>query len=205
MIDVFQVYKIAKIFDKPDYNSESRSEFFKIKDQLISHNGFLKENTLLLPLDKKADSKILESKLLIIQDFINPDSSRLTGGLNHFSFKDTKTPRVFEIFKIKKTENSSYELFLNYSGNELFIGVPKRLDHKIAEVTINQSISYKINGKSDFTLTAGKQRTFTELEYIITFIGVANHIEFKDLNQIECIKQIPAKPIKTIDERKILK
>lgn len=205
MIDVFQIYKIVKQFAKPEYNTESRADFFNIQEQIISHNGFLDANTLYLPIEKKADPKIQESKLLIIQDFINPDYSHLTRGLNHFAFNDTKIPRVFEIFKIKNTENSNYELFLNYSGNELFIGVPKRLDHKIAEVKINQSISYKINGKSDFTLTAGKQRTFTELEYIITFIGVANHIEFKDLNQIECIKQIPAKPIKTIDERKILK
>ncbi len=86
----------------------------------------------------------------------------------------------FEIFKLIKKEPGRFSLHLNYSENELNIGIPTRNNHKIAAIKQQQVIQYRINGKSDFTLTGRKARTFIELDYLVEYKGQADTITFTE-------------------------
>lgn len=107
---------------------------------------------------------------------------------------------TLEIFKIEKSQPDSFNLYLNFEANKHSIGIPKRDNHKIAELKLNQSVRYRVNGKSDY-----KQRTFSEYDYIIEYTGRAEKIVFKDWNKIAITKRVTDKEYKLVDERKILK
>ena len=110
---------------------------------------------------------------------------------------------TFEIFRIEKKDPDSFNLYLDYSGNQFSIGIPGRDDHKIAAIKLNQPVRYRVNGKSDFTMSGRKQRTFAEYDYLIEYVGQADKIVLKDQDKIETIKIKPN--YKLVDERKILK
>jgi hypothetical protein len=222
MTDVIQIFKSVDRIEKPDYNTASRQKV-GVWETIASKTGFLKENIITLPIESNNDPKVKNADLIIIQDIKDFDpflinkfwdnsqfpewlkSSRKEnlnlGNLQLKEFSIHSKPWIFEIFEFKKPNNDTIEVWLKYSDT---IGIPKRESHKIAELKIGKPIRYKINGKDDFTMTGRKQRTFSEFDYILEYIGKADKIEYKALNKIETLKNIPATDCKVIDERKIL-
>lgn len=222
MTDVIQIFKSVDRIEKPDYNTASRQSV-GVWESIVSKTGFLKEGTISLPIENKNDPQVKNADLIIIQDikgfdpflvnkswdnlrfpkwFKNSRKEYLNSvNLQLKGFSTLSKPWTFEIFKLRKTDKDSIEVWLKYSD---IIGMPKREDHKIAELKVGKPIRFKINGKDDFTMTGRKQRTFSEFDYILEYIGTANKIEYKELNKIETIKTIPVTDCKVIDERKIL-
>jgi hypothetical protein len=224
MIDIIQIYKNKEIFHKSNYTPENRKRFHKIDSTYVSRNGYLKSKTLYLPTELKQKVNIQNSEVIIIQDIKDWDSflinkALINSGLpnwyieqrqkyfssenpNHFIFQQINSFKDFEIFSISKNTESYFELSLSY--NHFSIGEPKRENHKICNLKLNSPIRYRINGKSDFTMSGGKERTYYEYDYIIEFVGSVKKVEFLELNKIKVQKEIPLENCKLIDERKVL-
>jgi hypothetical protein len=222
MTDVIQIFKSVDRIEKPDYNTASRQSVGDW-ETIVSKTGFFKEDTITLPIECKNDPKVKSADLIIIQDIKGFDPFLVNKSWDNSQFPEwfknsrkeyinsvnlqlkgfsiLSKPWTFEIFEFRKTLNDSIEVWLKYSDT---IGIPKRESHKIAELKIGKPIRFKINGKDDFTMTGRKQRTFSEFDYIIEYLGTADKIEYKELNKIETSKNVPAKDCKVIDERKIL-
>jgi len=224
--DIIQIYQAKEIFTKSAYTPENRKQFRAWESNIRSTQGFLYEQTLVLPIGYKNQINLKATELIILHDIrgwesflVHPqteDTNRpnwlktqrpdllLANNKTVFAFQQTNTPKTFELFKIKKTNEDLYELFLDYTGNDLKIGFPKRDNHKIADLKPNKPIRYQINGKSDFTLTGRKERSFQEFDFIIEWIGQAHQLEFRELNKLDTNKNIPIEQAKRIDERKRL-
>ena len=222
MTDIVQIYKSVDRIEKPDYNTASRQSV-GVWESIASKTGFLKDGIISLPIESKNDPKLRNADLIIIQDikgfdpflvnkswdnsqfpewFKNSRKEYLNSvNLQLKSFSTLSRPWTFEIFELRKTDNDSIEIWLKYSDT---IGIPKRESHKIAELKVGKPIRFKINGKDDYTMTGRKQRTFSEFDYILEYIGTAYKIEYRELNKIEMTKTIPEADCKVIDERKIL-
>ena len=227
MIDVIQILKSVERIDKSDYTTASRQLLDQWDNSFVSSTGFLTDRTVILPPDTvdKLDQNSVD--LIIIQDIKSVDSY-----LDQTSWDTTNIPewfkngrrndvllanepwlgfnrpskiRTFDIFKIEKIDSGVFDIHLNYSVNRFHIGVPSRADHKIGELKLHKPIRYRLNGKSDFTLTGRKQRTFVEYDYLFEYLGQADTIEFMELNKIKKTKSIPIDNCKLVDERKLLK
>ena len=227
MIDIIQIYKSKEYFTKNDYTPENRKSFHDLEHIFDSNQGYLEKNTLILPIEHKNQLQIKNADLIIIQDIKDWESFLVNKHLKNidlpqwynqstreFIIADNKTifplaqlnsPKSFEVFKIVKSENNEFELFIDYLSNSMKIGIPERENHKICNLREGKPVRYLINGKSDFTMTGRKERTFYELDFIIEWIGKADKIEYRELNKISKKKMLPFKDCKLIDERKILR
>ena len=226
MIDVIQIFKSAERFKKDDYETGKLQLLNLWEESFTSSTGYLQNGTLYLPDVGKQEPDLLNAHTIILQDINGFDPFHLAMPLEktqqHRWFKDFNKNHVllvkdqvlcyyklshsltFEIFRIEKKQPDTFNLYLNYTGNKFAIGIPERNDHKIAGIKLNKPVRYKFNGKSDFTMTGRKQRTFAEYDYLIEYAGQADKIVFKDWNKIETSK-IKPKEYKLVDERKILK
>jgi len=204
MIDVIQVYKFEGKFEKPFYTSENRKQFNTLKPEIDSTCGYLDVDTLVLPIAYKNLPEISSAKFLFLQDIyqIYPSSAHE----NHvLGFKNLNAKIPIEIFKLNKMEPECFDVYLDYAKNATSIGIPKRENHKIGELKLEHPIRYKINGKSDFTFSGRKQRTYYEYDYILEWVGSAKEIKFLAPSQIKRIKRLPLSTCKLIDERKMLR
>lgn len=204
-IDVIQIFKSAEWIEKPDYTTEKRQWLGQWETCLASEAGYFMDKTLVLPFDKQEELNMKTTELVIVQD--QKSAGQSFGPFAKqplFCFTRPGRPS-FEIFRIHKTETGIIELYLNYEANAGSIGIPKRENHKIAELKQNKPIRYKINGKSDATLSGRKQRTYVEFDYIIEYLGQADAVRFMKPAQMEVEKKIPVEKCRLIDERQILK
>lgn len=220
MTDVIQIWKSLRKIEKPNYTPEAR-QLEVWESERVSKTGYLENGTLYLPVDTESKPDLKTDDLIIIQDIDGFDAFAMKkdcDGQNlpeHYyshilasnpqlvSFSKPAKPRSFEIFRIEKNESGGFDIHLNYTANQYYIGLPERFDHKIGELYKDKSLRFKINGKADFTLSSRKQRTFYEYDYILEYPGQAESITYKDLSQIEKKKAVPAQS-KLVDERRIL-
>ncbi len=227
MINVIQIFKSAERFKKDDYETGKLQLLNLWEESFTSNTGYLENGTLYLPDFGKQQPDFTNAQTIIIQDITNFDPTLFVmakqvaqqprwfvdNNKNHILLvKDEaicyckhSTSLTFDIFKMLSEQPGIFNLELNYSDNQLAIGIPARGNHKIAELKINKPVRYKLNGKSDFTMTGRKQRTFVEYDYLIEYLGQADKVVFKDWKKIETIKIKPNKEYKLVDERKILK
>ncbi len=226
MINVIQIFKSNRRFGKDDYDID-KLEFLKNSESIVtSITGYLEEQTLYLPDFGKQQPDFINAKTIIIQDITNFNPSLFVmakqvaqqprwfvdNNKNHILLVNEEaicyckhsTSLTFDIFKMLSEQPGIFNLQLNYSDNQLAIGIPERDNHKIAELKINKPVRYKLNGKSDFTMTGRKQRTFVEYDYLIEYLGQADKVVFKDWKSMKTNK-IKPKQYKLVDERKILK
>jgi hypothetical protein len=227
MIAVIQIYKSKEFFDKSLYTPDNRKLFSNIRERVESTNGYLDDTTLYLPTEYRNHPDITSADLIVIQDtegfnpfLMNkylesrdcPDwfiSSRRKFQMenNHsvLGLRHLDSPKAFEIFKIGKSKPDAFDMYIDYVPNSMTIGIPERENHKICELRKNRPVRYKVNGKSDFTMTGRKQRSYHEFDYLIEWIGQADKLAFLEPNRIKQTKKIPITTDKVIDERKILK
>jgi len=224
MIDVIQIFKSEERFTKDNYETDKLLSQWE--DSLTSRNGYLKDHTLYLPDTGDEPPGIEAARIVIIQDIkgfepFSAESSRqwtrkprwhMDTNKKHMLYVNDEIICFYKlaasinlgILRLEKEQPGSFILSLNYTGHVLEMGMPERNDHKIAELKAGKPIRYRTNGKSDFTMSGRKDRTFAEYDFIIAYIGQADKVVFKAVTQIETIKK-PAKDYKLVDERKILK
>jgi hypothetical protein len=221
MIHVIQIFRSFESIPKADYPEKNKKLLEQWKGSFLSKTGYLKDGTLFLPLNKKEELEEQKTGLVILQDIHNYDALLAEKSCDtsvfppyyspmfkdrlfylnpqFYSFNCPAKNAAFEIFRMVKKEEGGFDLFLDYSRHTS-IGIPKRADHKIAELKLNTPIRYRINGKSDY-----KQRTFNEYDYLIVYLGQAEKVEFRPLNEIGTMKELPLANCKQVDERKVLK
>lgn len=85
-----------------------------------------------------------------------------------------------------------------------YLGDPIREPHRLAILRMGNTLKYCVNGKSDFTLTGRKQRTYLEVEYLFNYLGIVSDIQSVKQNQFVNNLSVPTSYTKIVDERKIL-
>lgn len=221
MIKVFQVFKKLARIPKPFYTTEIRKSFNQWPKTIESLNGYVNNDKLILPSERKSKVDLKNPKSIIIQDIIGysglkktheenqvnfPDWFRKQKEINNkelFTFSPQKSKLDFEIFNISLIDQ--IELNLDYLQNSFNIGIPERDNQKICNISKNKPIRFLINGKSDSSMSSRKQRTYSEFDYIIEYLGEFNKIQYSPLNKVKVNKQIPVAVSKEINMRKILK
>ena len=103
-------------------------------------------------------------------------------------------PNRFAIFELRKQEE--LELYLQYGYFE--VGIPERKNFKLCTIKKQQPIEIKINGKTDFSATSRRERTFKEQHFIIEYVGDFNSCKLLKSPITPHVKQ-PPKPIKVVD------
>jgi len=205
MHNIIQIFKSVRIFQKPDYTPENRKKLGVWPASMDSASGYVKDGTLFLPSSVDGKEDIHQAELIVLLDDIRPEQGFASAeDWQLYYFRQINSPRPVEIFRIGKAEPDGFELFLDYKDMINTIGHPRREDHKFAELRSGKAVRYRINGKSDFTLSGRKQRHFHEFEYIIKHIGGIDNIEYKETFRISHKKTIAAEACKLVDERKIL-
>ncbi len=209
MLHFLHVYKSTAIFDKTNYTAENRGKARIGPGPFHLSNGYFKEGTMFLPKAYRSYFGKKEKAVLVIVDDTGKENKYhnlvSAGKAVPFHYIFGESLKSFELFKIRNKEENIFELFLDYGPNAFRIGVPNRTNHKIAELTSEKSILFRINGKSDFTMSGRKQRTFYEFEYLFEPVKKVEHLEFKDDISSLLVKQVPNQEYKIIDERKILR
>lgn len=231
MIHLFQFYKKHWRIPKKFYSPETRKAFQQWDENLNSQTGYIDGTKLFLPIDKKNTVHINKrSSAIILQDIIGYQSSqsklqiRRKADTHKFpdwflqqqlSLSENQNPELaifnsqkrkwdFEIFSIEKSDTNKFDIFLSYQANRFLIGQPDRADHKLFRLKKNEPIKISINGKSDFSMTGRRERSYSEYEYIIEYLGEIESVEFTELSKITTRKLIPKKLGKHIDIRKTL-
>jgi hypothetical protein len=228
MIDVIQVFKSEERFRKTNYPKNKFELLDQWQEKLTSRTGYLLGQTLHLPRVENQKPDIEKAQLLIIVDRVgvkDPFLIEKPGSEKHIPrwHKDSdklhslwiyeeaicyyKLANVlaFEIFRIEKTDPETFALYLNYSSNSLSIGIPERSNHKVGVFGKDKLLRYRLNGKSDFTMSGRKDRSFVEYDFVLRYLGQAEKVEFQEINQMEREKVIAARDCRIVDERKILK
>lgn len=226
MVDVIQLYQSRGIFTKATYTPENRKLYRALLDSIDTTAGCLENGKLLLPVEWKSFPDFKGADLLVIQDTRNWESAAgnrtaksqsLAGQSGEFNrdfilssdrklvaLKQLSVSKPFEIFKLRKSVDDMFELELDYLANAMTIGIPERENHKLCDLKQAAPIRYKVNGKSDFTLTGRKERTFYEFDFILEWLGTADKVEFHEASKLRQFAPDPSKTLKLIDERKIL-
>lgn len=209
MLYFLQVFKRVSVFDKLNYTAENRKNIFSSGVLIESSKGYYQDEVLYLPEEIKDSIHIQNTHLvLIIDSLVNHSkySFRSENENSDFpvSLNNQEKSKSIEIFDLRRNNDGFFEIFLNYEKHAFFLGVPKRQNHKIADLKPNKCFSFLINGKSDFTMTGRKQRTFYEHEYFFEAIKPVNQIEFKAQDKLSFLKEKEKSNCKIINERKIL-
>ncbi|MFY0673806.1 MAG: hypothetical protein JXQ87_10390 [Bacteroidia bacterium] len=188
-----------------------------------SKNGSIEDRTLVLP-NFIINQDAQKANLIIINDIIGFDKEaqlrkylrkdlpdwyknriqeQIKQVKEHYFFQNTSSICRVEILNFKQIANDNIEVYLDYQNHKGTIGKPTRQNHKIAELRPGSFIRYSINGKYDFNLSSGAERTYHEYDYIIKHLGQFNDVEFLGQKQISNYKQIEL-PSKWVNEKKVL-
>lgn len=210
MLYFAQVFKVGCVFNKVNYTAENRKKALDIRNTIESNTGYYQDNILYLPQEMSKSIESQNVQLIIKVDLVS--CSTEFDLMNHTGIPErnimiygTTNQKSFDIFNVKQKDDANFEIFLNYDKNAVSIGIPKRDNHKISEIKPGAPFRYLINGKSDFSMTGRKQRTYYEYEYIFEGLRPVNRIEYLDEKELLVLKKIERKNCKIIDERKMLR
>lgn len=103
----------------------------------------------------------------------------------YFKIEGLSPEKLIEIIQLENSERRSMKEISEFLYPET--GEPVRV---------------RLNSKSDWTISSGKQRTYCEYDYIFEYPGMVDSIEFAAENQLEVERKIPWERAKTIDLRK---
>jgi hypothetical protein len=191
-VKVLQVYCNIIVYGKAKKSFELRKEETRWRE-MASKSGFVKNDELYLP-ENILDCPNLKACGLITlednnrlqafasEDFqkINVIASNFEPDLNHCF--NLHHPGKLHIFEIKA--DPILQLFLNY--DHYTIGIPERENFKLCALERNEPVEIMINGKTDFSLTSGRERIFKEQFYIFEYLG--------DFDKCKILKQ-PFEPV----------
>jgi hypothetical protein len=82
-----------------------------------------------------------------------------------------------------------FELHLRYGYYE--IGIPKRSNFKLCNIKKNIHVEIKINGKTDYSHSSGRERIFKEQRYILEYVGDFDRFKLLKEPYEPILKQVP--------------
>ncbi len=224
MATVLIISKLEKILKKDNYSHYSLDK--NLDDGItIPRTVKTEKETLYLPATLQEINVNPKSRLIIIQQNLNSNSLQTDGqwngnstNLTYNQGKSVKTDNTIAVKEVKQFNSVFFidifkftdqlplklDIELEYSTHSMTIGEPFRSNHKIFEIKAGQAVRYLINGKSDFTLTGRKQRTYYEFDYLFEWWGEIDKVNYytKEKDHNYTVEQI--RGYKVINERKRL-
>lgn len=179
--------------DKKSFNDRKEDVAW---EPIASTSGFVSEdNRLFLPERILEDPNLQTCELITIEDtdsalagdnIDSGESAHQPEGHHCFNLHH---PNKIDIFELRF--DNELELYLQYGHFE--VGIPSRENFKLCTLKLNMPVEIKINGKTDFSLTAGRQRTFKEQFYIYEYLGLFTNFSILKEPIEPVIKNVPAK------------
>lgn len=122
----------------------------------------------------------------------------------HVFVKNAEHAKDYSIFKIKRTDGV-LSVHLNYQDNGFYIGIPRRDNFQVAQLAPNQPVRITINGKSDFSASSRRERTFYLLDYLFVYYGEFTEFATASPAQLAVERDFRFAPVKHVDLQKILR
>jgi hypothetical protein len=202
-VKVLQIFSNIIVYGKARKSFEARKEE-TLWRPMSSKSGYVKDNELYLP-ENIFDCDNLKNCALITIEDKNPPHAFVSGDLKKTngiaSNIEPATNRCFNLHHHKKLEifeirsGEFLRLFLNY--DQYAVGIPERENFELCAIKKNEPIEIMINGKTDFSLTAGRERVFKEQFYLFEYLG--------DFDRCKILRQPFNAVIKTIPpDRKVV-
>ena len=181
---IIQIFNKSLSYSKELKSFEDRKDFSKWKSKIISKSGYVENNTAYLSKGKIKAPLNGNTILLIdynrLEDYEKEENHILNGDI-------VSSVLSWSILKFKKKDR--IEVFLNWNYWEL--GNPKREQFKLGDLKENQPLEIKINGKRDFSFASRRERVFLEKNFIITYLGKVEKIDFLSEDKLKKEKLIP--------------
>lgn len=202
-VKVLTVVRNINIYGKSKKSFDDRKEDTAWRP-ISSKSGYVKDNELYLPETITDNINLNNCGLITIEDdnhqqgFDATDLQRSNviasnkKAARNRCFNKTHTWKL-DIFDLRPTVE--FEVFLHYDYFE--VGIPERDNFKICALKIRQPTEIKINGKTDASMSSGRERIFKEQSYILEYAGDFTSCKLLKEPFDPMIKHIPA-------ERKII-
>lgn len=172
-VSVLQIFRNIHIYDKTMKSFAGREDAMRW-NEINSLSGFIQNNALYLPESVQEIAGFMQCDLLTIEDdrlpLPVPAYSHNRQRFTNRCFRLQKSVKA-DIFRIARRE-TGIELHLEYGYFD--VGVPERENFKLCNLGLHQPVEILINGKTDHTLSARRERLFKEQSYIIEYCGDFN-------------------------------
>lgn len=178
---VLQVFRNINVYGKDKRSFEDRKEDMEWKE-FHSKSGFVRDGQFYLPETILHLPHFQNGDLITLEDSMQQNTSEETNECFYLHH-----PNPLHIFELKKEEE--LVLLLKYGYFE--VGAPKRNDFKLCELKLNEPVEIKINGKTDASLTSGRERKFKEQFYIFQFLGQFSECTILREPFVPFVKQVP--------------
>jgi hypothetical protein len=197
-IRIFQVFRNINVYGKANKSFDDRKDRMTWK-VIPSKSGHVIDGELYLPEQILKNADLLTCDLITIEDDNQPQTftssdlrftkvigSNYEPDFNH-CFHLARHNKL-DIFEIRKEDE--IELHLQYGYFE--IGIPERKNFKLCDIKKNKPVEIKINGKTDFSLSSGRERIFKEQDYIFEYIGDFDKCKILKEPYGAILKSVPA-------------
>lgn len=180
-VKVLQVFRNINIYGKPKKSLDDRRADLEWSE-VHSKSGHVIDGQLFLPESVKTNPDVRLCDLITIEDDNQPQA--FSSAHLQFTKMMAIIPRLaqppppnhcFSLLRPNKLDifelrfGSELELYLQYGYFD--VGIPKRNNFKLCEVKLDQAVEIKINGKTDHSLSRGRDRLFKEQHYVFHYLG----------------------------------
>jgi hypothetical protein len=176
-VKILTIFRNINIYGKSKKSFDDRKEEFAWHE-IFSKSGYIKGNELYLPEHVSDATNLAACGLITIEDNNHKQAFHTTDLQHTMVIASNKTPERnrclnlnhpnrLDIFDIKF--KSEIEIFLHYDYFE--VGIPERDHFKICSLKMHQPVEIKINGKTDSSMSSGRERIFKEQSYILEYAG----------------------------------
>jgi hypothetical protein len=203
---VLQVYQNVARYGKDQHNATARRALGRWNEVILSNSGFVEDGRVVLS-EEAANPQGLfaNSGVLVLNDY-NSEYSRtaMFWASSHLSVSpaDAAGTAPFGIFGLREAAGAGLELHLRYSDNRDWIGKPSRGDYKLADLRTAEPVRVLINGKTDFSFSAGMERSYLLAEFVFEYLGRFSDFEVRP--HVTATKAPPIKRARVIDLTRIL-
>ena len=180
-IKVLQVFRNINIYGKPKKSLDDRKAELEWVE-IHSKSGHAIDGQLFLPESVKTNPDVRSCDLITIED----DNQPQIFSSAHLAYTKVMAiiprlpqpppanhclnligPTEIDIFELRL--NDELELHLRYGYYD--VGIPKRSDFKLCEIRRGKPVEVKINGKTDHSVSKGRDRLFKEQHYVFHYLG----------------------------------
>lgn len=204
---VLQVFQNTARYGPDLHNAADRRDLTRWNDPVSSTSGYLEDGVVRLPEAVLLDRGFATHGVVVLWDH-NSDRSRQPGHetgemgpLLNLQPPERAKLTPLHIFAIGPGQDGM-ELHLRYSDHEMWIGKPSRADYKLADLRPHRPVLVRINGKSDHTMSAGRERQYLAAEFLFEYLG--EHSSFEVMERPSVSKSPPVEKARLVDLNRIL-
>lgn len=172
---VLQLYQNVVRYGKDQHNAAARRELGRWHEVILSRSGVVEGDRVVLSEDAASPPGLFANgNLLILNDYNGGDSAAAMNWTHpHLTISAAEAVGLapYGIFGLREGPGGVLEVHLRYSGSDGWIGKPRRGDYKLADLRLGEPVRVIINGKWDFSLTAGMARRYLMAEFILEYLG----------------------------------